>query len=58
MFKVFGKAGRAGNGEFIAKRRNAAKSLERRALRETADRAATTLRPLPIDSLLPAEYAL
>jgi hypothetical protein len=57
MFKAFGKARRAGNGRFIAKRRNTAKSLERRAQWEPADRATKALRPLPIDLLLPAERA-
>jgi len=58
LFKAFGKAGRAGNGGPIAKRRNAAKNLEGRALREPVKSATVALRPSPIVQILPSESAL
>jgi len=58
LFKAFGTAGRAGNGGSIAKRRNAAKSLERRAIRERVKSATVALRPSPIVQILPSQRAL
>lgn len=44
--------------DVIGKRRNAAKGMAGRALREPAENATAVLRPLPICPILPAERAL